>query len=98
MSANDALAELAGPPRDRWGRYLLPHPEHPDDKPRSFTRATTVAKAPEDPGFLSLQAALDDITAEVRILAAARFGIPRLLDNVAARPPQTPADRTGAHT
>ena len=52
MSANDALAELAGPPRDRWGRYLLPHPEHPDDKPRSFTRATTVAKAPEDQGGL----------------------------------------------
>ncbi|MEZ5371316.1 MAG: hypothetical protein R2704_00900 [Microthrixaceae bacterium] len=41
---------------------------------------------------------VDDITAEVRILAAARFGIPRLLDNVAARPPQTPTDRTGAHT
>ena len=41
---------------------------------------------------------VDDITAEVRILAAARFGIPRLLDNVAARPPRTPTDRTGAHT
>lgn len=41
-----------GPPRDGWGRYLLPPPEDPDAKPVAWTRATTVAKAPEDQGGL----------------------------------------------
>lgn len=45
---------LTAPPkveRDRWGRYLLPHPDHPDERV-AHTRATTVAKAPEDQGGL----------------------------------------------
>lgn len=46
------LAKIAGPDRDRWGRYLLPPVEHPDGKPVAHTRATTVAKAPEDQGGL----------------------------------------------
>lgn len=46
----DQLAEIAGPPRDRWGRYKLPDPA--TGKTISYTRATTVAKAPEDQGGL----------------------------------------------
>ena len=40
-----------GPPRDRWGRYLIPHPE--TGKPTGFTRATTIAKTLEDPTNLT---------------------------------------------
>lgn len=46
------LAKIAGPDRDRWGRYLLPPVDHPDGKPVAHTRATTIAKAPEDQGGL----------------------------------------------
>lgn len=44
--SNDTLD--TGPPRDRWGRYLLPPPGNPEAKPVPWTRATTIAKAPED--------------------------------------------------
>lgn len=37
----------AGPPRDRWGRYLIPDPE--TGKQRSWVRATTIAKTLDDP-------------------------------------------------
>ena len=48
----DQLAEITSPPRDRYGRYLLPRPDDQGGKPISYTRATTVAKAPEDQGGL----------------------------------------------
>lgn len=38
--------ERSGPPRDRWGRYMIPHPE--TGKPTGWTRATTIAKTLED--------------------------------------------------
>lgn len=43
--------DSTGPPRDRWGRYLIPHPE--TGKPTGFTRATTIAKTLEDPTNLT---------------------------------------------
>jgi len=36
-------------PRDRWGRYLI---VAPDGKQRSYTRVTTIAKAPSEEGAL----------------------------------------------
>lgn len=49
-AANTPVA--VGPPRDRWGRYLIPDPE--TGKPRAWTRATTIAKTLEDPTNLTL--------------------------------------------
>lgn len=49
MSAWDgvpATAEVWEPKRDRWGRYLLPHPD--TGKDQAWTRATTFAKAVAD--------------------------------------------------
>lgn len=40
-----------GPPRDRFGRYLIPDPE--TGKHRPWTRATTIAKTLEDPTNLT---------------------------------------------
>jgi hypothetical protein len=40
------MTEDHGPPRDGWGRYLVPRED--DDGRVALTRATTVAKAPED--------------------------------------------------
>lgn len=40
-----------GPPRDRYGRYRIPDPD--TGKPRSWTRATTIAKTIEDPENLT---------------------------------------------
>lgn len=48
---SDQLAQIAGPPRDRWGRYLLPIVDDIETRV-AYTRATTVAKAPEDQGGL----------------------------------------------
>jgi len=53
-TTNNQLNELAGPPRDHLGRYLLPDPGAveqaggPRAKPLPYSRATTVAKATED--------------------------------------------------
>ena len=38
-------------PRDRWGRYVIPDPD--TGKPRSWARATTIAKTIEDPENLT---------------------------------------------
>lgn len=39
------------PPRNGRGQYLVPDPDHPEER-NAYTRATTVAKAPEDQGGL----------------------------------------------
>lgn len=49
---SDQPAQIAGLPRDRWGRYLLPTVDDGLGKRVAYTRATTVAKAPEDQGGL----------------------------------------------
>jgi hypothetical protein len=43
---------VVGPPRDRYGRYLIPDPD--TGRPRPWTRATTIAKTLEDPTNLTL--------------------------------------------
>ena len=48
----DRAATPPGPPRDRNGRYLIPDPE--TGKPRSWMRATTLAKTLDDPHNLTL--------------------------------------------
>lgn len=47
----DLITQPTEPPRDRWGRYLVPRDDG-DDGRVALTRATTVAKAPEDQGGL----------------------------------------------
>lgn len=47
----EQAAQPAGPPRDRYGRYLIPDPE--TGKPRSWMRATTLAKTIDDPTNLT---------------------------------------------
>lgn len=47
----EQLADITGPPRDGWGRYRLPTLDDPEVRV-AYTRANTVAKAPEDQGGL----------------------------------------------
>lgn len=47
----DQATTPSGPPRDRYGRYLIPDPD--TGKPRSWMRATTLAKTLEDPTNLT---------------------------------------------
>jgi hypothetical protein len=46
MTATDTTVASAEPPRDRYGRYLIPDPE--TGKPTPYTRATTFAKSVSD--------------------------------------------------
>jgi hypothetical protein len=47
----DAANQPPGPPRDRYGRYMIPDPD--TGKHRPWTRATTIAKTLEDPTNLT---------------------------------------------
>jgi hypothetical protein len=51
LDALDQAQTPTGPPRDRYGRYVIPDPE--TGKPRSWMRATTLAKTLEDPTNLT---------------------------------------------
>lgn len=52
MSINlDDAATTPEPPRDRYGRYVIPDPD--TGKARAWTRATTVAKTIDDPSNLT---------------------------------------------
>lgn len=53
LPVDDALMQpdRAEPKRDRWGRYLLPHPD--TGKGQAWTRATTFAKSASDTFALS---------------------------------------------
>ena len=46
LDALNAIAARSEPERDRWGRYIIPHPH--TGKKTSWTRATTWAKTLDD--------------------------------------------------